>query len=166
MDRIETENVANELNDQEANGQHRCMDIYKGKCSHSLSSKLYKNNLASHSFLLYRLVDFTLSQSDPAGWSCSRSFSKPLRHLLYYNKFKEWYSETSVRGWLQLIVSFPGGPAVESACQCRSRRFDPWVGKTPPGEGNSNSLQYCCLDRGAWWATVHEVTKSWTWFRD
>ena len=34
------------------------------------------------------------------------------------------------------------------------------------GEGNGNSLQYSCLensmDRGAWWATVHGVTKSWT----
>ena len=31
------------------------------------------------------------------------------------------------------------------------------------GEGNGNPLQYSCLgnpmDRGAWWATVHEVTK-------
>ena len=36
----------------------------------------------------------------------------------------------------------------------------------PPGEGNGNPLQYCCLenpmDRGAWWGTVHGVTKSWT----
>ena len=36
-----------------------------------------------------------------------------------------------------------------------------------PGEGNGNPLQYSCLensmDRGAWWATVHGVTKSWTW---
>ena len=34
---------------------------------------------------------------------------------------------------------------------------------TFPGEGNSNPLQYSCLeipmDRGAWWATVHVVTK-------
>ena len=33
-----------------------------------------------------------------------------------------------------------------------------------PGVGNANPLQYSCLensmDRGAWWATVHEVTKS------
>ena len=33
-----------------------------------------------------------------------------------------------------------------------------------PGEGNGNPLQYSCLgnpmDRGAWWAIVHEVTKS------
>ena len=34
-----------------------------------------------------------------------------------------------------------------------------------PGEGNSNPLQYCLensMDRGAWWATVHGVTKSQT----
>ena len=41
-----------------------------------------------------------------------------------------------------------------------------------PGSGrfleemNSNPPQYSCLenpmDRGAWWATVHGVTKSWT----
>ena len=33
-----------------------------------------------------------------------------------------------------------------------------------PGEGNGNTLQYSCLknsmDRRAWWATVHGVTKS------
>ena len=36
-----------------------------------------------------------------------------------------------------------------------------------PGEGNGNPLQYSCLgnpmDRRAWWAIVHEVTKSKTW---
>ena len=35
-----------------------------------------------------------------------------------------------------------------------------------PGEENGNPLQYSCLenpmDGGAWWATVHGVTKSWT----
>ena len=34
------------------------------------------------------------------------------------------------------------------------------------GEGNGNPLKYSCLenpiDRGAWWATVHEVAKHWT----
>ena len=37
----------------------------------------------------------------------------------------------------------------------------------PSGVGNGNPLQYSCLensmDRGAWWATVHGVTKSQTW---
>ena len=34
-----------------------------------------------------------------------------------------------------------------------------------PGEGNGNPIQNSCLrnpmDRGAWWATVHEIAKSW-----
>ena len=34
------------------------------------------------------------------------------------------------------------------------------------GEGNGNPLWYSCLenymDRGAWWATVSEIAKSWT----
>ena len=38
------------------------------------------------------------------------------------------------------------------------------------GEGNGTPLQYSCLenpmDRGAWWAAVHGVAKSWTRLRD
>ena len=34
------------------------------------------------------------------------------------------------------------------------------------GEGNGTPLQYSCLenpmDRGAWWAAVHGVARSWT----
>ena len=41
----------------------------------------------------------------------------------------------------------------------------PESGRTP-GEGHGNPLQYPGLensmDRGAWWSTVHRVTKSWT----
>ena len=40
----------------------------------------------------------------------------------------------------------------------------------PDGEGNGNPLQYSCLenpmDGGAWWATVHGVTKSRTQLSD
>ena len=42
----------------------------------------------------------------------------------------------------------------------------PGLGRSP-GEGNGYPLQYSCLEnsmgRGTWWATVHGVTKSWTW---
>ena len=42
----------------------------------------------------------------------------------------------------------------------------PGLGRSPGG-GHGNPLQYSCLeypmDRGAWWATVHGVTKSQTW---
>ena len=38
-----------------------------------------------------------------------------------------------------------------------------------PGGGHRNPLQYSCLknpmDRGAWQATAHRVTKSWTWLK-
>ena len=41
----------------------------------------------------------------------------------------------------------------------------PGLGRSPGG-GNSNPLQYSCLenlmDGGAWWATVHGVAKSQT----
>ena len=56
----------------------------------------------------------------------------------------------------------------ESACNSEATRD---VGSIPrseryPGEGNGHPLQYSCLenpmDRGAWWATVHGVAKSWT----
>ena len=44
------------------------------------------------------------------------------------------------------------------------------VSERPPGEGDGNPLQYSCLenpmDRGAWWATVHGVAKSWTWLSE
>ena len=45
------------------------------------------------------------------------------------------------------------------------------VGSIPgSGEGNGNQLQYSCLenpmDRGAWQATVHGVSKSQTWLND
>ena len=38
-----------------------------------------------------------------------------------------------------------------------------------PGGGHGIPFQYSCLenpmDRGAWWATVHRVTRSWTWLK-
>ena len=52
-----------------------------------------------------------------------------------------------------------------SAGDIRDMGSIPESGRSP-GAGHSNPLQYSCLenpmDRGAWWATVHRVTKSWT----
>ena len=54
---------------------------------------------------------------------------------------------------------------VKNPKRCMICRFNPWLGKIPR-VGNGNSLQYSCLgnsmDRGAMWATVHRVAKSWT----
>ena len=71
----------------------------------------------------------------------------------------------------RLGEGLPGGTSgKEPTCKRKRRerhRFHPWAGKIPwrgawqptpvffPGESNP-------MDRGAWRATVHRVTKSWT----
>ena len=67
-----------------------------------------------------------------------------------------------------LLLGFPGGSdGKEYACQAGDLGSVPGLGRSP-GEENGNPLQYSCLensmDRGAWWATVHEVAKSRTGF--
>ena len=61
---------------------------------------------------------------------------------------------------------FPGGAVVKNLPANVGDARD--VGLIPgsersPGEGNGNPLQYSCLensmDRGAWWATVHETAE-------
>ena len=64
------------------------------------------------------------------------------------------------------ITKFPGGSdGKESACNVGNLGLIPESGRSP-GEGNGNPIQYSCVenptDRGAWWATVHGVKKSWT----
>ena len=64
---------------------------------------------------------------------------------------------------------FPGGTVVKNppanAGEARDASLIPGLGRSP-GVGNGNPLQYSCMensmDRGACWATVHEVTKSGT----
>ena len=56
---------------------------------------------------------------------------------------------------------FLGGTSgKESACSAGDPGLIPGLGRSP-GEGNSNPLQYPCLenprDRGAWRAPVHEA---------
>ena len=53
----------------------------------------------------------------------------------------------------------------EPTCNAGDMGSIPGSGRLP-GEGSDNPLQCSCLanpmDRGAWWATVHRVAKSWT----
>ena len=65
--------------------------------------------------------------------------------------------------------AFPGGSVVKNHLAMEELKEN--VGSTPQlgrstEKGNGNPLQYSCLenpmDRGAWQATVHGVTKSWT----
>ena len=63
-----------------------------------------------------------------------------------------------------LRLGFPGdSDGKESACNAGDLGSIPGSGRSP-GEGNGYPLQYSCLenpmDRVAWQATVHGVTKS------
>ena len=68
------------------------------------------------------------------------------------------------------VVCFPFGsvaknpPAVQETQEAQVWSLG--LGRSPRG-GSGNPLQYSCwenpVDRGAWWATVHGVAKSWTW---
>ena len=66
--------------------------------------------------------------------------------------------------WVSLVVQM-----VESACGAEDERSIPGSGRSS-GEGNGNPLQYSCLENpmggGAWQATIHGVTKSWTQLSD
>ena len=62
-----------------------------------------------------------------------------------------------------MIDGFPGGSAVKNPpTRAGHMVLIPELGRSL-GEGNGNLLQYSCLgnpmDRGAWQATVHGVTK-------
>ena len=64
------------------------------------------------------------------------------------------------------LVAFRGDSVgKESTCNSGDLGSIPGSGRSP-GEGNDNPLQYSCLensmDKGAWWAIAHGVTKSGT----
>ena len=73
---------------------------------------------------------------------------------------------SSISNFLGNLWSLPGGSDGKVSAH---NEGDPGLIpglERPPGEGNGNPLQYSCLenfmDGGAWWATVHGVTKSQT----
>ena len=85
----------------------------------------------------------------------------------------EWQSQEVGKSWWESFyifhMDFTGGATGgEPVCQCRRHKgwgFNPWFGKNPGG-GHGNPFRYSCLgnpiDRGAWRAAVHRVTKSQT----
>ena len=82
------------------------------------------------------------------------------------------FSGTPVGAWgkyflqIQGFLGFPGGSdSKESACNAGDLSSILGLGRSS-GEGNGYPLQYSCLgnpmDRGAWRARIHGVTKSQT----
>ena len=82
----------------------------------------------------------------------------------------DWMS--SFIGLVSESIRLPNGTVEKNlpvnARDARDGGLIPGSGRSP-GVGNGNLLQYSCLessmDRGTWQATVHGVTKSWTWLK-
>ena len=71
---------------------------------------------------------------------------------------------------MSLPCGLPGGSVVTNPlANAGDASSIPGLGRTS-GEGDGNLLQYSCLenstDKGAWWATVHGVSKSRTQLSD
>ena len=72
-----------------------------------------------------------------------------------------WWERELVQLLVVVVVKNPPANAGDK----RDTSSIPESGRSP-GERHGNSLQHSCLenpmDRGAWWATVHRVTKNQT----
>ena len=98
------------------------------------------------------------------------------KHRQYY-QYVFWSASSGKRNkshskqiGLDQTHGFLGGSGGrESSCSAGDPDSILGLGKSP-GEGNGNPLQYSCLEnsmnRGAWKATVHGVTKLQTWLSD
>ena len=96
---------------------------------------------------------------------------KPVRTTKNQNLFYHALKISHLH-YIQVKYSFASQVALvvknlpASAGDTRDEGLIPGWGRSPGG-GNSNPLQYSCLenpmDKGTWWATVHSVTKSQTW---
>ena len=97
---------------------------------------------------------------------------------VFINLRQSWREQNLLKSLLLLPthLSFPSAPIFfwaslvsqwwKICLHCRNgrrHRFDPWVGRSPGG-GHGSPLQYSCLekpmDRGAWRAIAHRVSKS------
>ena len=130
-----------------------------------LFSRLKKNLKVSDSKDLHLLHSWLTKSSNVEVRSISHHCgSKVIFHLLpellaLFSPFHNWLSVLLPKGlpwWLS---------GKESTCKVGDVGSIPGLGRAPGG-GNGNPVQHSCLenplDRGAWWATVYKVAKSWS----
>ena len=103
-------------------------------------------------------------------WTSVRENSTCHASFSYFQWILRIQSTLFLRFIEEEVLGFPSGPVVKNLpANAGDPDSIPGLGRCPRG-GNGNPLQYPHLenpmDRGAWWATVHGVTKSWTWLTD
>ena len=104
-------------------------------------------------------ADNFLSKTNKTQWNGLWQFQpEDTRHLMRLQHFP---SGCGIRTELW-SVCFPAGSVVRTRLPMQETDSTPALERSP-GEGNGNPLQHSCLenpmDRGALWATVHEVAK-------
>ena len=90
--------------------------------------------------------------------------------IMAFGLITSWQIDGETMEIVTDFIFFPGGSvSKESAHNVGDPGSISETGRSP-GEGNDNPLQYSGLEnsmvRGAWGATVHGVTKSWTQLSD
>ena len=151
-------------------------------CKHTNSIYYHYYNVPSRTWcIIWRHLDMFVPIYLVREKSCTLKFSNvtmvntlltsfvPLNCFLLWDLSLIYLVWFTLRG-LPLEVGFPGSSdGKESACNAG----DPGLisgSEMSPGEENGCLLQYSCLenpvDWGAWWATVHGVTKNRTWLND
>ena len=123
-----------------------------------------------HSTLEWEQVHFTGKKTDGCG------------HFLKFTQLTHDSTVAAIQGSSQYAMTMVPSRASQMAClgtwlsdkestanvsgDAGNLGSIPGWGRSP-GEGKGNPFQYSRLenpmDRGAWWATVHWVTQSWTW---
>ena len=101
----------------------------------------------------------------PASWGSCELQKCPARNVPRESWSQQFVRKLKLHNHQALqTMGFPcSSVGKECACSTGDPGSIPGLGRSPR-EGNGNPLQYSCLensmDRGAWWAIVHGVTKS------
>ena len=109
------------------------------------------------------------SMDREAWWATAHGVTKSQTQLSVW-AYTHTHTRFTIKGRIisfPLILALPNdSDSKESACNAGDPSSIPGSGRYP-GERTGNPLQYSYLentmDRGDWRATVHGVTKSWTW---
>ena len=155
-------------------GAWQAQSMESERVGHDLVSKKQQTNhllfawcMISHfSCVQLCLTLWTIAQQAPLSMGFSRQILEGVTisfsNLLFTSPFK-LKGEKNVLS--TPITSLGGSEVKASACNAGDLGSIPGLGRSP-GEGNTNPLQYSCLenpmDGGTCWATVHGVAKSQT----
>ena len=118
------------------------------------------------SILRYKEMKFGL------GWKNRSAFFFPMQRKERWERWEKFFPIIIffiIMQCLLFIEHLVCANGKESACNAGDPGSIPGSGR-PPGEENSNPLEYSCLenpmDRRAWRAKVHRAAKSWTQLSD